>query len=326
MSQSNVRAKILLEYELRRQKKEVECIERINEIHSKFPRLEEIELEIKKAGSQNILDIIKNPSKSDELNKKLTQKLQALEKEKEEYMRSNNIPPDYKEPDYECKICCDKAILKSGERCHCFNQRIINELYNISNMGEILERQNFDTFSFDYYSKEKGNKNKSPYDNMVSAVKTAKEFCQTDKKKRRNLLFYGEVGQGKTFLSSAIAKELLQKGEEVIYMRATKLFNTYEDYKFNRIQDKDFLKKIYSCDLLIIDDLGTENPTKMNVSFLLDLLDERLNRGNSIIINTNLKVSELSSTYSKRFTSRIVENFVAYEFYGEDIRIQKVKR
>ena len=139
-------------------------------------------------------------------------------------------------------------------------------------------------------------------------------------------MFYGEVGQGKTFLSSAIAKELLQKGEEVIYMRATKLFNTYEDYKFNRIQDKDFLKKIYSCDLLIIDDLGTENPTKMNVSFLLDLLDERLNRGNSIIINTNLKVSELSSTYSKRFTSRIVENFVAYEFYGEDIRIQKVKR
>ena len=326
MSQSNVRAKILLEYELRRQKKEVECIERIKEIHSKFPRLEEIELEIKKAGSQNILDIIKNPSKSDELNKKLTQKLEALEKEKEEYIRQNNIPTDYKEPDYECKICSDKAILKNGERCRCFNQKLINELYNISNMGEILERQNFETFSFDYYSKEKGNRSKSPYENMVSAVKTAKDFCQTDKKTRRNLLFYGEVGQGKTFLSSAIAKELLQKGEEVIYMRATKLFNTYEDYKFNRISDKDFLKKIYGCDLLIIDDLGTENPTRMNVSFLLDLLDERLNRGNSIIINTNLKVAELSSTYSKRFTSRIVENFVAYEFYGEDIRIQKVKR
>ena len=326
MSQSNVRAKILLEYELRRQKKEAECIERIKEIYSKFPRLEEIEVEIKRAGSKNILDIIKNPSRADELNKKLTQKLEALEKEKEEYIRMNNIPSDYKEPDYECKICFDKGILKNGNRCRCFNQRLINELYNISNMGEILERQNFETFSFDYYSKEKGNKSKSPYENMVSAVETAKEFCRKDKKKRRNLLFYGEVGQGKTFLSSAIAKELLQKGEEVIYMRATKLFNTYEDYKFNRISDKDFLKKIYGCDLLIIDDLGTENPTRMNVSFLLDLLDERLNRGNSIIINTNLKVSELSSIYSKRFTSRIVENFVAYEFYGEDIRIQKVKR
>lgn len=160
---------------------------------------------------------------------------------------------------------------------------------------------------------------------MKSAFEAAKKFSAQPKNERKNLLFYGEVGQGKTFLSSSIAKELLKKGEEVIYIRAIKLFNLYEDYKFNRLADKEFINRIYSCDLLIIDDLGTENINKVSVSFLHDLFDERINRGNSTIINTNLTIKEISETYSKRFTSRLAENYIIYEFYGEDIRVQKIK-
>lgn len=326
MLDSDIRAKIFLDYDITRQKNEAESMEKIAKIHANHPRLVEIEAQISKAGSQNIVNVMKNPKDAPKYHAELKKRLKELEEEKEKYIKENGIDPLYKIPNYRCKICSDRGILKSGEKCSCYNQKLINELYNISNMGEVLEKQNFDTFLFEYYSKEiPKNKKKSPYDNMKAALSASKKFCSQTKEERRNLLFYGEVGQGKTFLSSSIAKELLKKGEEVIYIRATKLFNSYEDYKFGRLGDKDFIKRIYNCDLLIIDDLGTENNNKMSLSFMYDLLDERISRRNSTIINTNLTIAELSRSYSKRLTSRLAENFVIFEFYGEDIRLQKIK-
>ena len=99
----------------------------------------------------------------------------------------------------------------------------------------------------------------------------------------------------------------------------------YEDYKFNRSDNKEMLNNIYSADLLIIDDLGTENITKIGVSFIFDVIDERILREGNTIINTNLSISDLSKTYTKRFTSRIAENFTVFEFYGDDIRLQKLR-
>lgn len=326
MASVDIRSKILTEYSIKRQKIEAECMDRIAKIHSEHPRLLEIDKEINILGSKNIVNIMKDPKNTKKYNEKLKKDLEKLSVERKKYILENNIDENYKIPDYKCKKCQDRAILKNGNMCSCYNQRLIDELYNISNMGEVLKNQKFENFSFDYYSEEiPKNKKKSPKDNMKSAFEASKKFCTDEKDKRRNLLFYGQVGQGKTFLSSAIARELLKKGEEVMYIRAPKLFNYYEDYKFGRLQDKDFLNRIYNCDLLIIDDLGTENNNKMSLSFLYDLIDERISRKNSIIINTNHTMSELSTNYTKRFTSRLAENFIIYEFYGEDIRIQKIK-
>lgn len=322
---SNIIEKIMTEYDIVRQKNEAECQENIKKINAMHPRLAEIDKEIAVCGSENVIKIIKNPKDAAKYHKELEKKLESLENERKEYLNKNGIDLDYKIPKYRCKNCQDRGILKNGERCYCYRQKLINELYNVSNLSELLQKQNFDNFSLDYYSKEiKKGKKKSPYENMKSALAASKKFASLPKEERKNLLFYGEVGQGKTFLSSSIAKELLQKGEEVIYIRAIKLFNSYEDYKFGRLADREFIERIYNCDLLIIDDLGTENINKVSLSFMHDLFDERINRGNSTIINTNLTIKELSETYSKRFTSRLAENYIIYEFYGEDIRVQKL--
>ena len=117
----------------------------------------------------------------------------------------------------------------------------------------------------------------------------------------------------------------MDSGKTVVYVRATKMFSLYEDYKFGRNTDKSVIDNMYGCDLLIIDDLGTEPVNKNNMSFLFDLVNERTAEGKKIIINTNLQISEITKMYSMRFTSRLYEYFMLYKFYGEDIRIQKLK-
>ncbi len=326
MVNSEIRAKIFANYEEKRQRAQKERDIVVNEINKKFPLLKEIDRQINILGMENIKKISKNPKEAPKYIKELKQQYKDLEKERKEIIKENSIDKNYKTPKYECKMCNDSGHLENGTMCKCFNQSLTNELYNISNLGDLLKKQNFDNFTLEYYSKEKGDYKKSPYDNMKAVFEYAKNYCKKSKKERKNILFYGGVGQGKTFISSCIAKEIMNKGETVIYIRATKLLNMYEDYKFNRSDNKEILDNIYNADLLIIDDLGTENITRMGVSFIFDVLDERLLREGSTIINTNLKISELSKNYTTRFTSRIAENFTVFEFYGEDIRIKKLKK
>ena len=196
----------------------------------------------------------------------------------------------------------------------------------MSNIEETIKTQNFDTFSFDYYSKDVGENGVSVYDNMMKIYNNCKRFCDNFDNENKGLVFYGSTGLGKTFLSSAIAKELMDKGKMVIYIRATKLFSINEDYKFGRNTDRSVIDNIYKADLLIIDDLGTEPFNKNNLAFLFDVINERTANNKKIIINTNLQISEITKMYSMRFTSRLYEYFMMYKFYGEDIRIQKLRR
>ena len=174
----------------------------------------------------------------------------------------------------------------------------------MSNIEETIKTQNFDTFSFDYYSKDVGENGVSVYDNMMKIYNNCKRFCDNFDNENKGLVFYGSTGLGKTFLSSAIAKELMDKGKMVIYIRATKLFSINEDYKFGRNTDRSVIDNIYKADLLIIDDLGTEPFNKNNLAFLFDVINERT-ANNKIIINTNLQISEITKMYSMRFTSRL---------------------
>ena len=211
------------------------------------------------------------------------------------------------------------------KKCVCLKQKLINEAYSRSNLGKILQKQNFDTFTFEYYSKEKVEGHElSPYANMVKIYDKCKSFCDNFDNMEKGLLFYGSPGLGKTFLSSCIAKDLMDKGKTVIYTRATKLFSLYEEYRFGKSDNKEAIDDIYNADLLIIDDLGSEMQSKNNFSFLFDVICERMAEGKKIIINTNLNIAELEKVYSTRFTSRIYEFFLPLRFYGRDIRIQKM--
>lgn len=325
MADENIINKIMDEYEELRMHTANERKKRIEAVNKEFPRIAEIDREIFRRGFENTNNILKNPENKDEYNKDFKENLVRLNNEKNEIIRQNNISPDYDRYKYSCDNCRDTGYDDSGKKCQCFRQRLINEAYSMSNMEDIVKKQNFETFSFDYYSKNSADGTLSPYENMIKIYNNCKRFCENFENETKGLVFYGPTGLGKTFLSSAIAKEIMDSGKTVVYVRATKMFSLYEDYKFGRNTDRTVIDNIYNCDLLIIDDLGTEPANKNNLSFLFDVINERTAEEKKIIINTNLQMSEITKMYSTRFTSRLYEYFNMYKFFGEDIRVQKLR-
>lgn len=316
--------KILAEYDEYRNNAERERKMRIAEVYEKFPKLKDIDNEIFKSGSENIQNIIQNPENSEKINADFKKHIKKLKEEKEQLVKEYKINPLYDKTMYRCDKCRDTGYTDDGKKCICLKQKLINVAYSKSNLGEILEKQNFSKFSFDYYSKIPVENNDSPYETMQRIYKCAVNFCKNFDNETKGLIFYGKTGLGKTFLSSCIAKELMDNGKTVIYARAAKMFGIYEDYKFGRNSDKSIIDEIYNCDLLIIDDLGTEPKSNINVSFLFEVINERMSDNKKIIINTNLDMPELSKMYSQRFISRVFEYFIINKFIGEDIRLQMV--
>lgn len=167
----------------------------------------------------------------------------------------------------------------------------------------------------------------SPRKHMEGILDTCKNFVNNFEKTDENLLFSGAPGLGKTFLSTCIAKELIKKGYSVIYETAYQTFSILEELKFKRTEDREKLKfkadKLYTCDLLILDDLGSEFSTQYTNAALFDILNSRLISGRKTVINTNLSVSEFEDRYSERVASRILGYFLVLRFIGNDIRLEK---
>lgn len=325
-SNEEIIKKVLAEYELLRTKAENMRDKRVEEIYAACPRLKEIKAEINRAGFENLSNIMKNPQNSKAFNEAFEKKIKQLESEKEALLIKNNIQSDFEKPSYACSACCDTGYV-GNEKCDCFKEKLVKAAYEKSNLGKMIKEHSFENFSLDYYSlRRKSTDEMSERENMSEILEECKTFCKNFDAEEKNLLFIGKPGLGKTFLSDCIANELLKQGKNVIYTRATSLFSAYEDYRFGRKSDGFDQNKFYNADLLIIDDLGTENITKSGVSFFFDLMNERLDRSKKIIINSNFTMSEISKTYSARITSRFYEHFRILHFTGEDIRIQKLKR
>ena len=253
------------------------------------------------------------------------QQLSALKSEKAALLQHCGYPADYFEPVYTCRTCKDTGYV-NGKKCHCFKQASINVVYSQSNIGEILKRENFSTFSYKYYSSEDINPvtKLSALETVQRAVKECRHFVDDFDNKPKNLLFLGDTGVGKTFLSNCIAKELLEKGYSVIYFTAFQFFDILSKGVFSR--DADAIathQNIFDCDLLIIDDLGTELANAFTSSQLFLCVNERILRQKSTIISTNLNMSDMAEIYSERVPSRITSNYTVIKLFGDDIRILK---
>ncbi len=311
MDNKKLKEEIFREYELKRadalEKKNIET----KKAYEKAPQLKEIDNQINELGFVGMKNIL-NKTKSDfDFNKSMNE----LIKKRAKLIKENKINPDYNKPCYECSVCNDTGYDNKNELCECFTRKLTEIKYKNSQLGKMLEDASFENFKLSYYDDK---------DTMSQAKKEAKEFCERFDDINYNLFFYGQTGLGKTFLSSIIAKNLLDKGKTVLYERATKMFSLYDDYKFKDYTLKEDVEKLYTCDLLVIDDLGSEFLTKNGVAFLFDLVNERLINNKKIIINTNLDISQFSESYTVRLTSRIYENFKIFGFKGEDIRIKKL--
>ena len=237
---------------------------------------------------------------------------------REALLLEHGYPADYLEPIYTCPDCQDTGYI-SGEKCQCLRRQEITLLYEQSNIQEMIERENFSTLSYEYYHGE-------DLTRFQNAVSVSKDFVNGFKNHYQNLFFYGTVGTGKSFLSGCIAKELLSQGHSVIYFSANGLFEKLSRYSFDT-KSKDslynFYKDLYNCDLVIIDDLGTEVTNSFVTSQLFGLLNERHMRQKSTIISTNLSLEELRDRYSDRVFSRITSNYSICKLTGQDIRIQR---
>ena len=251
----------------------------------------------------------------------MEEEIKILKKERLKILKSLNIEENYNEIKYVCEKCKDTGFIEN-EKCSCLKEKLRIDGYERSNLGNLIKNQNFETFDFSLYGKEKNSSGHSPLDYIKVAYNEAKKFCE-EFKTTKNILFYGNTGLGKTYLSCCIAKEIIDAGYIVRFMSASRLFSVYDDYKFkrgNEEENKRITDEAYSCDLLILDDLGTEFFTQNSLSFLYDLMNERIIKGKKMIITTTLSIDELASKYTQRFISRLYESFKSIKLEGENIR------
>ena len=257
----------------------------------------------------------------------LSDRIRTIEETMRKLLLDAGYSADYLNPVYFCPDCKDTGYV-GNEKCHCFKQAEIDLLYRQSNIKEIVSRENFSTFSYEYYSDQYTDSTTglTPRDNMKKVVSLCKDFVKNFPC-GENLLFYGAAGVGKTFLSNCIAKELLDTSNSVLYLSAIDLFEYFSkknDYFENSSIDNSYSSmQIIECDLLIIDDLGTELVNAFTNSKLFYCINERLLLNKSTIISTNHSLQELISTYSERIFSRISSSYKLIKLFGDDIRIIK---
>jgi len=257
-------------------------------------------------------------------------KLKEVEKEIESLLSNLKLGKDYLKPKFECARCEDTGYINDTVRCSCFTQRVVNITYKQNNMLK-LKDENFNTFDIAYFSnksdKSKYQSDKSPLENIDEIKKISQVFCENiHDPKQKNLLFVGKAGTGKTFMSSCIANEIVNKGYTVLYQTAPLLMDMLLEAKFASLKDeikKEQYSNVFDVDLLIIDDLGTENLNNMKFTELFNIINTRLLKDKKTIISTNLSLAELASEYDDRVMSRLIGNYTICRFFGEDIRLKK---
>lgn len=315
---------IEVEYEMIRQNNAIDLENRKRMVFLKVPRLEEIDYEIKSLG----LKLYKIALSGNDVKKQIDE-LRADQKKllvlKKALLVENGYAPDELSEKYVCELCKDTGSV-DAKPCQCYKKKLIEKAYEQSNLSAQLTHQTFDTFDMSFYSDEVDkNYGVSPKEHMGRIVDICKKFVADFDKGHSNLLFWGEPGLGKTFLSTCIAKELIATNHSVIYETAYKTFSMLEELKFKRNDNQEKLRfkvdKLYSCDLLILDDLGSEFATQYTTASLFDIINSRLISGRKTVINTNLSISELEKKYGERVFSRLYGQYQVLRFIGSDIRI-----
>lgn len=254
--------------------------------------------------------------------------IDALAQKRARLLARAGFPADHLDMHYACPACRDTGYV-GNEKCRCFRRAEIDLLYTQSNIREVLLAENFDTFSFAYYSDDVVSKvtGLSARVTMERLVAECRDYLARFDTDFQNFFFYGDTGVGKTFLSHCIARELIDSAHSVIYFTAFELFDLFSKSTFRSEKDLEEVARmhayIFDCDLLIIDDLGTELTNSFVSSQLFLCLNERLLRRKSTIISTNLSLNIFRDTYSERVFSRISGNYNMRNLIGKDIRLQK---
>lgn len=313
---------LMRQYQQRQLRNRHQLEERIRTAYSRIPRLSEIDREIASVSMKKARLLLGEASGEDF---DLDARIRQLSGERSRLLTEHGFPENYLKMQYTCPLCQDTGYA-DNQKCVCFKKAAVDLLYTQSNIRDILQKENFDHFSFDYYSSDII----SPATGLTArqtaqdAVRRARDFIRNFDISFENLFLYGDTGVGKTFLSHCIAKELIDTAHCVIYFSAFDLFEMFARNTFSDSEEaEDMNRYIFDCDLLIIDDLGTELTNSFVASQLFLCINERIMHQKSTIISTNLTLENFKETYSERVFSRISSSYTMIKLIGSDIRIQK---
>ncbi|MBQ3407854.1 MAG: ATP-binding protein [Clostridia bacterium] len=322
---------LLIIYENKRDKKIKEAENRKIELYTQNPRFEEIDSALSSLSINASKNLI-NSHNFEYLNN-LRKEIESLKKEKHDLLVSITNDENYLKPIYDCKMCNDTGYITENyntKMCSCLKQQLYDMEYNKTNALS-LENHNFDNFLSTLYSctvdKSKYNSDISPRENIEKIKKISQNFIDNfDDSNQKNLLFTGNTGLGKTFLSGCIANEIIKSGKNVLYQTSPVMLDSIIDFRFGKT-DGSIYHSLLDVDLLIIDDLGTESMNNMKFSELFNVINTRLlNQNKKItktIISTNLDIQNLFKNYDERIVSRLIGNYDICRFFGDDIRLIK---
>ena len=292
------------------------------------PRAAEIQRELRGTVGQIVAAAFRRGADPTSAIRALKERNLSLQRERAEVLVASGFPFDALDDKPFCPRCKDTGFTEEGP-CKClmayYTREQNKELSKLLDLGG----QSFDTFSFQWYNTAVDPKEKmSPRENMEMVYELCANYAHSFGPKSPNLLMSGPPGLGKTFLSACIAREVSGAGFSVVYDTASHVFAQFESGKFGRENPFDDdantdINRYLNCDLLIMDDLGSEMTTAFVVSALYQIINTRLITGKQTILNTNLSLPELGKRYSAAILSRIEGEYQILTFFGEDIRKQR---
>ncbi len=319
-------AQVKNEYEELRRHNQEDLMARRKAVYRAVPEIEAVDREIQSAGLSIVSLAVSGREDAPIKLAELRARQKELRSLRQDLLLKNGFAADELSMRYMCDTCQDTGTV-GNQNCDCYQRRLVMKAFEKSNLSQQLRNQSFKNFDFSLYSEEiDADYGVSPRENIQNIVNICKTFITDFEKTDKNLLFWGESGLGKTFLSTCIAKELIKKGYSVIYETTYQIVSLLEDFKFKRSDDLSGLRaqteRLYESDLLILDDLGAEFSTAYTNAALFDILNSRLIANKKTIINTNLNTRELTDRYSERVISRILGSYQRLQFIGEDLRLK----
>jgi len=318
--------KIFEAYRRRREQAEADAEARRERLHAQIPELKDIDAALAQTGLKLMREAMDGPERIERRIAAVRAENEQLQAIRRELLTSRGYPPDATEPHYLCAKCDDTGYV--GIRlCDCIRAELARENYYESGIGSLLQDQDFDNFDLNRYSA-------ADRAAMESIKRAAQDFASAfdpidDTHPRRGLFFIGPPGTGKTHLSTAVAKTVIDRGFWVIYDTAQNIFTQFERERFGRLktdEEQERTRDYMACDLLMIDDLGTEYSGNMTPLILYNLLNTRAMYARPILISTNLSTKEVLSKYDDRIKSRILGEFDMCSFRGRDMRVEEYSR
>ena len=289
---------------------------RREEVHAAVPEIARIDVKLSHTGL-DIMDVIRKGGNTETAIAELERRNNALMDERRKLLVANGYPSDYTDVHYDCDKCADTGFVDTV-MCSCMKKALVKAGFESSGLGALIGTQRFDNFKYGYYGEDVQARMKS----SVTMLRDFAENFGTDT--YENFLMIGTTGLGKTHLSTAVAEKIIERGFSVRYVSAVSMMRDFSNSIRRSADDDTFdMSVYYDCDLLIIDDLGTEVANRLTQSYFYEIINERINKRKCTIINTNLKAGDLSEMYTERVASRILGEYTALYFSGVDIRKQK---